>query len=664
MIPAIVNKPEAMVKMKVMAVQDRADETLKTLQRIGMLHVEESEDLTHIDRETIEKERRQVSELLTDIDSILGYIPGEEKIFPKDDVEVIYTRPYSETESSIKSICSRLGTMHQRAVQLERETEQLFELDRYIQPLAQETSFNLKDLSFSGPYLFSHVYIFPGEIYDSLPKNLEPYLFGTTTISTDNETILHIVARAIDREIIETAIKDSGGKLLQVEDGESTLQDFLTANKDETLKHQAELETLRSKIIVEIRKNLRELVLFREALYAENDKLGVLQKASEAKYVTLFQGWVPKSNVEFITAELKEKIVYIYIETRPPSKKDRPPTKMNNPSALKPFQVIVNLFGTPKYGEWDPTPIIAYSFALFFGIMLGDVVYAICLMVLTKIAVPHLVDNPQSEGTTLFKNILYISCGASLIIGLLTGTYLGDFYRFFGIENPELSTTISSLFGDTLLFILLSLAIGLIHVNIGHMLALIKGIKTGQKYVIPGKIGLFLLQIAGIPWIMNFLDMDVLSLSPQIYSLLPYTLLLSIVLIIISSVMERGAFMGGIFWLFEVTGILGDIMSYARLAGVGLATYYLAFCFNLMGPLLAGLLPAGIIRMILGTIIIVIVLLVGHIVNLVLSSLTCFVHSLRLCFVEFLFKFYEGGGKAYSPFRLRKREFILVKEKV
>jgi V/A-type H+/Na+-transporting ATPase subunit I len=664
MIPVVVNKPELMAKMKVMAVRDRSDETLKTLQRIGVLHVEESETLTRIDREIIEKERRQISELLADIDSILSYIPGEEKVSPAVGVEVIYTRPYSETESTVKSICSRLGHMNQRAVQLEKEISESLELEKYIQTIAQKTSFKLKDLSFSGTYLFSHVYIFPGGIYERLPQNLTPYLFGTTIIASENETILHVVGKTSEQELIENTIKDYGGKVLQIADGEQRLKDFLTTNSDKILNLQNELATLRSEIVVEIRKNLGDLVLFREALYAENDKLGALQKASEAKYVTLFEGWIPKRNVEFATAELKEKIVYIYIETRPPSKKEKPPTKMNNPAVLRPFQVIVNLFGTPKYEEWDPTPIIAYSFALFFGIMLGDVVYAIGLILLTKIAIPHLVDDPESEGTALFKRILYISCGASMIVGLLTGTYLGDFYRFLGIENPELSTKISTIFGDTLLFIMLSLAIGLIHVNIAHLLALIKGIKAGQKYVIPGKLGLFLLQIAGIPWILNFLHMDFLSLSPLIYSILPYALLLSILLIIVSSIMEKGAFMGGIFWLFEITGILGDVMSYARLAGVGLATYYLAFCFNLMGPLLAGLLPVGIIRSVLGTIIIIAILLIGHMVNLILGSLTCFVHSLRLCFVEFLFKFFEGGGKQYRPFRLIKRELILVKDKV
>jgi len=658
----IVSNPDRMVKMRILTVRDRLDETLKTLHRIGMLHVEESEELKRVDKEVIEKERRQVSELLNDIDNVLGYITDGEKISPEGDVEVIYTRFYWETEETVKSLCIRLGNMHQRIIKLENKVEILTELEHYIRPFTQQTRLQLKDLSFSGTYLYSCVYALPTETYETLSDKLNLDLFGSTIIDAEDETILHLVAKTINKKNIETIIRDGGGKALQIPDKDQTIEEFLTACKVEISNLQNELIELHAEIKTETKKKLRELVLFREALFAENEKLLVLQKSSEAKYVNLIEGWVPKRDVEFTTAELKEIIGYIFIDTRPPGKNETPPTKMKNPVALKPFQIIVNLFGTPKYDEWDPTPIVAYSFALFFGIMLGDVVYALCLIALTKFALPHMVDDPESEGTRLFQRILYISSGTSLVIGLLTGTYLGDFYRFFGIESLALSVKVNELFSNTLLFIVFSLAIGLVHVNIGHFIAFIKGIKSGQKPVVLGKIGLFLLQLAGIPWIMHFLDMEVITLSPQLYAILPYAMLLSIILIVTSSVMERGAFMGGIFWLFEVTGILGDVMSYARLAGVGLATYYLAFCFNLMGPLLADLLPVGIIRTVLGTLIIIVILLAGHIINLVLSSLTCFVHSLRLCFVEFLFKFFEGGGKEYSPFRLRKRKLILAKE--
>jgi len=329
---------------------------------------------------------------------------------------------------------------------------------------------------------------------------------------------------------------------------------------------------------------------------------------------------------------------------------------MRNATAVKPFEVIVNLFGTPKYKEWDPTPVIAYSFAFFFGIMLGDVVYSALLMLFATFGLRLLVDDPKTEGFKLFQRIIYISGGVGLVIGLLTGNYLGNFYEFFGIETLTLVEQIKYWLSDPVHFIGLSLIIGLVHVNIAHVLALIKGIREGQKAIVPNKVGLFVLQIGAIPWIMHvILGMNLPLLTDQIYSILLYVAILGVVLIVASSFMEQGAFLGSIFWLFDITGIMGDVMSYARLAGVGLATYYLAYCFNLMADLLYNMMPAGIVQAILGSLIFILVLLAGHVLNLALSAITCFVHSLRLCFVEFLFKFFEGGGRAYSPFRLRAR---------
>jgi V/A-type H+-transporting ATPase subunit I len=407
---------------------------------------------------------------------------------------------------------------------------------------------------------------------------------------------------------------------------------------------------------------LEKLVLFREALSAEAERLAVLSKASEAEYVTLVEGWVPENDIEGPISELREKIGYVYIDTRRPGTAEEPPTKMRNATAVKPFEVIVNLFGTPKYREWDPTPIIAYFFAIFFGIMLGDVVYSALLIVFARLGLRLLVDDPQTEGFKLFQKIIYISGGVGLVIGLLTGSYLGNFYQFFGIESLVLSQGIHRLFSDPVSFIQFSIVMGLVHVNIAHLLALIRGIKETQKAVVPNKIGLFMLQIGAIPLIMAYiLGFDIPWLTGQIPIILMSVAIIGLVLIIVSSFMEKGAFLGGIFWLFDVTGILGDVMSYARLAGVGLATYYLAYCFNLIADLLRGMMPAGIVQVILGTLLFILVLLLGHVLNLALSAITCFVHSLRLCFVEFLFKFFEGGGRAYSPFRLKARpEFVKV----
>jgi V/A-type H+-transporting ATPase subunit I len=169
------------------------------------------------------------------------------------------------------------------------------------------------------------------------------------------------------------------------------------------------------------------------------------------------------------------------------------------------------------------------------------------------------------------------------------------------------------------------------------------------------KVGLFLLEIGAIPWIVhNLLKADIPVLPEQSYPILLYVAAAGLVLIIVSYLRMNGVLLGGIFSLSEVTGILGDVMSYCRLAGVGLATYYLGSSFNLMSQILPDLVPATI-GVVAGPVLAAIILIAGHIVNAALSGISCFVHSLRLCFVEFLLKFYEGGGREYSPFQLKTR---------
>ena len=658
--PIFLNTPDPMVKTRIVTTKDNSTKALKTLHSIGALHIEEGEELKPIDREAIGNERAQVAELLATINNILTYMP-EGKVRLEKDVEVIYARPLSELASEISPICTRLNNMHQRAAKLKEESKKLKELKKYLDPLEQQENIRLVDLTFSGNYLFSRAFIVPSELYKSLQDKIGAYLLASSITIIENKTILYTIARVENQRIIETSIKDNGGRILQIPSIDLTLRDFLEESESKIYSINEELATLAKEIEGKTRENLQSLLLFREALSAEDERLSALEKACEAKYVTLIEGWIPENMAEDTISQLKENTAHVFIDIRKPEETEEPPTKQRNLKAFKPFQVIVNLFGTPKYREWDPTPVVSYSFAFFFGLMLGDVVYSVCLVLLAKFALPKLVDDTESEGFKLFQRLLYISSGVSLVIGLLAGNYLGDFCAaFLGIENLALAPTFQSFLLDAMIFMAFAIVIGLIHVNIGHVIAIVGGIKERNKGLITSKIGLFILEIAGVPWILNFLSMGTLPLGEQGYTILLYFMLLGGALIIAASIMQyRG--LGIILWLFDITGLLGDIMSYCRLAGVGLATYYLAAVFNMIAGLAMGMMPANTGGLIIGILLAATILLFGHIFNLLLSTISCFVHSLRLCFVEFLLKFYDGGGSEYSPFRLRKRMLVPIK---
>lgn len=658
MAPLFVNTPDDMTRVRVLTTKDRSTQTLKTLHAAGVLHVEKSDELKPVAREAIERDKKEVNELLTALDSALAYIPQEEHVALAKDVEVIYVRPLAEIDSEVRSLCTRLSNMHQRVTALEDEVAELTELTTRLGSLDRQAEIKLTDLDFSGRYLFSRVFVLPNQAYQAVHSQIGEHLLDSVTASAEDETTVYMIARSQDRSIIESAVKNAGGRVLEIPEEDVPVRDFLHAAGGKIHSLKEEIAKLNAEIEEKTRENSQQLILFREALSAEAERLAVLEKASEANYVTMVEGWIPKGNVEETIARLKEKVEFVHVDTRDPEEAEEPPTRLRNAAGVKPFEVVVNLFGTPKYREWDPTPITAYSFAAFFGLMLCDVGYAIGIILAARFLIRKFVDDPYTEGYRLFQRVLYISGGVALVLGLLTGSYLGDIYHLlFGVETAAFFVgPIRDILTDPISFIILSIMLGLIHVNTAHLMGLIVGAKTRDKGTVINKVALFALQICGIPIILLWLFNITLPVPPILYDIFLYGVGASVIAIIVSSLMQRGG-LGGIFWIFDLTGLLGDVMSYARLAGVGLATFYLASSFNMLAQLFSGMIP-GVIGVIVGVIIAIAVLILGHLINLALSGIGCFVHSLRLCFVEFLSKFYEGGGEEYSPFRLKTRPVL------
>jgi len=659
MMPLILNSPESMVKVRVMTLKDYSEQTFKTLHKVGVLHVEAGKELKPVDKAAVESQQKEASELLTFVGNMLSYITEKQQVSLGEDVEVIYTRPFGEIGKEVRSLYTGFAELHEKTVKIDKEVRELTEQKKYLGPLTQQHDLRLRDLKFRGGYLFSRVFILSTEAYETLHNQLEKYLLGSTVATEENETVLYAIGKVENQETIESLITNAGGRVLLIPDEDLTLRGFLEKTEDKLHRLEEKLIKLYEELQSKAKLELKDIALFRGALLAENERLSVLAKACEAKYVTLIEGWIPENNIESAILELKENIDYVFIDTRKPELTEEPPTKLKNPGGLKPFQVVVNLFGVPRYREWDPTPIVAYSFALFFGLMVADVVYALGLILVGRFLLVKLLGGSESEEMKLFQRLIYICGGVALAMGLLTGSYLGDVYLFFGFENLAIVAGVQQALQSPLTFVILAIMIGLVHVNIAHVIALIKGVKERNIGVILSKVGLFSLQF-GIPFILYTMLRVDLPLFAPIYGISPYVMIAGVVLIVVGSLKQSGR-LGAMLWLFDITGLLGDVMSYSRLAGVGLATFYLASSFNMLARLFSGLVPIpGIAGVVGGTVLAIVILVIGHLINMLLSFITGFVHSLRLCFVEFLIKFYEGGGIQYSPFRLRKRLSVAV----
>ena len=666
MVPIFINYPEEMLRVRVAALKDSSSAALADLQKLGVLHVEEAKELSPPEVEEITSRKQRARKAVQEINDILDSLRGVREVTIPPQIAPMEP---GEVLSRVDALKDRLSSLLERREGVRTRINALDTSARFLEALAQAVDVPLADLHYTGPYLFSRVVIFPREATGPFLDDMGDLLLHRVEAQSGGEDVIYLLARVHDRDRIEKAAANLGGTQLPFMEEDMTLRNFNAHRR--TIKEElvTSLGVLENDIQAIIEEQLQKIVLYRDILQGEYSRLDILEMAATARYLTVFEGWVPRGSIDRVSSEFSQNGKQVFIDSRPPDPHDIPPTKLKNPGGIRPFQVIVKLFSTPRYGDWDPTPSIAYFFAFFFGLMLNDVIYAVGLLLVAVFLLNKLVDDPHAEGTRLFRRVLIICGAASLVIGILSGSFLGDFLdRYAGIppERLALVGAVQSMLSQPIAFIVLSLIIGLVHLNIAHMLSFIRGVKARSKGIVINKIGLFAVQIFGIPYLFHvMLGMDLLPLSAAAYTVFGYLLALGALGVIIGSFLQMGG-LGSIFWIFDLTGILGDVMSYSRLAGVGLATYYLASSFNLLsnwvstglGNAVPGVIGAG-----LSFLIGVVLLTIFHVFNLLLGALAAFIHSLRLCFVEFLLKFYEGGGRDYSPFQIPQQRTVLVGRK-
>ncbi len=343
----------------------------------------------------------------------------------------------------------------------------------------------------------------------------------------------------------------------------------------------------------------------------------------------VLEAWVPREKMPLLTSQL-QRLDVAWLDRTPRPGEDIPVMLKNNRFARL-FHPIVELFALPIPTEMDLTPWFAPFFTLFFGLCLGDLGYGLLLFTGATIAsfIPAMADK-----RSLIRLIQWLSV-ATALAGILTGTIFG---ADLGMVGPFSALSGSFLGADELFQ--LALWIGLVQILFGMILrAFNRSLQFGFVY-----------GLSSIGWIFTVCGLTLVwfeQMPPLALTLIG----IGVGLILLFSDPQAGLlkrFGLGLWDLYGISGLFGDLLSYIRLFALGLSSSILGLVVNDIALSVRG------DGSILGWIFFLVILLIGHGMNFGIATLSAFVHPMRLTFVEFYKNAgFTGGGKPYSPFAKR-----------
>ena len=411
-----------------------------------------------------------------------------------------------------------------------------------------------------------------------------------------------------------------------------------------------------------VAQNARIELWAKENIPALEAELKDLQQQIDWKRVTLntetecdgalklLEGFCPIDQVPALQEMLAKQDVYYQEED--PTAEDNTPIKLRNNKFTQLFESLTGMYGWPNYGEFDPTPVLAPFFLLFFAMCMGDCGYGILLMIIGMLIAKKKLNIEMFDGLGPIITVLGVG---TTIVGFFLGTFMGiDLYTASWVPEALKNVMIKGnleLAGSSYdIQMVLALCIGVFHICLAMVVKAICYTKqTGFKENI-ATWGWTLLIVGGL--IVAILGMTVLPAEVFKWTLIAVACVSALGIYIFNTpgrnpLINIGA---GLWETYNMaTGILGDVLSYIRLYALGLAGGMLGAAFNNLGLMVMGGSTEGATWQWLPF---VLILVLGHVLNLAMSALGAFVHPLRLSFVEYFKNAgYEGKGTLYQPFK-------------
>lgn len=430
-----------------------------------------------------------------------------------------------------------------------------------------------------------------------------------------------------------------------------------TLNEKSAADLQKDIDGLNGLLVAQ---NARIELWAKENLQKQKDELQSTLQQIDWQRVTLSTDTLAEGSLKLLEgfcpvdkeAELNQLLEqqHVYYQEEDPTEEDNTPIKLHNNRFTKMFECLTGMYGWPSYGEFDPTPILGPFFLLFFAICMGDCGYGLLLILIGILISKGKLKIQMFEG--LGPIITTLGVGTA-VIGFFLGTFFGiDLYAASWVPEALKSVMIKgsvSVAGSSYdIQMVMALCIGVFHICLAMV---VKAICYTKRFGFKENIstwGWLLLIIGGL--IVLLLGMTHLFPEEVTKWLLVGIAAVSALGIYIFNKPGRNPLINigaGLWDTYNMaTGILGDVLSYIRLYALGLAGGMLGGAFNNLATMVLGTDPTW------QWLPFVIILLIGHALNLAMSALGAFVHPLRLSFVEYFKNSgYEGKGTLYQPFK-------------
>ena len=639
--------PEEMSKIRIVAPRSMSYAVINALYELHLLHIHDYKkgELAGLDNGTPLLQAEELSKTLLTLRTVKNKLNLTEKHSP--DLKPYSVKEFTKVQKNIEQLYEETNELLKTITTTEEELKRLTE--------AQLIADALDKLSITGTLLkkLQRVVAFIGTIKsDDIRSKLKTLIKAYELKKTDlnGEQLIVLIVQKEDEFKARGVLNDAGFAAVQVEE-------TIPRNKINALTKELESAKATLKAIKEKNKHFlaeQECILEEEIKKAELP----LQFATTAQSL-IAQGYVPTAQLEQLKSRLhKATLGNIFIEDQKPTHHDNVPVKLNNSNAVKNFEVLTRLYELPQQIEVDPTWLMFITFPLFFAFMLGDVGYGATLFLLFLYLKKKFPSGKQ------FINVLIYASVITLVFGVAFGEYFG--FEHVSLETGEKLCNVGicfhkeiieahgqrevvysfprllnrghshvNIFGYEILTVLfIGVLVGAFHLNIGFLIGFYNVWRAhGLKMAVLEKLSWLIMQIGLVLIVLSALHMIIVPVWAGIA-----VFAAALIMIYLGE---------GVKGLIELPALFSNMLSYMRLGAVGLASLGLAVVINenLAKPFLE---KGGIF-----IVIALIIMVIGHVINIALGVLGPFLHGIRLHYVEFFSKFFHGGGQEYTPFGMK-----------